>query len=438
VASLSSAVHDIVEKYRRYVITSCVKKLEPIVISEGRGATVRDLDGKEYLDCFSGISVVNAGHCNPKVVEAAKTQLDRLTHCCAYVYYTVPVAELAEKLAEIAPGDLRKTFFSNSGAEAIECALKIGRKFTKRHEIVSLMCSFHGRTLGTLGVTGQAGRRRYSMGPYLSDVAFAPAPYCYRCSLGREYPECDLQCAKMIGDVIDFSTSGDVAVFIAEPVLGEGGIIVPPKEYFGVVRKILDERGILFIVDEVQTGFGRTGAMFAIEHYGVAPDVMCLAKGIAGGLPLGACITRDDIGEAFEPGDHLSTFGGNPVSCAAAIANIQYMIDEKIPEQAASKGQHLSKRLNEIKEKHELIGDVRGKGLMFGVELVKSRKDKSPATEEAGKIRDLCRERGVLIGSGGVRGNVLRLQPPLVISQEQLDEVVDTLNECVRKVKMAT
>ena len=434
---MSGATHDIIDKYRRYVITSCVKKLEPIVVSEGRGATLKDLDGKEYIDCFSGISVVNAGHCNPKVVEAAKRQLDKLIHCCAYVYHTAPVAELAEKLAGIAPRNLRKTFFSNSGAEAIECALKIGRKFTKKHEIVSLMYSFHGRTLGTLSVTGQAGRRRYSMGPYLSDIAFAPAPYCYRCGLGQQYPECDLQCAKMISDVIDFSTSGDVAEFIAEPILGEGGIIVPPKEYFNVVKKILDERGVLFIVDEVQTGFGRTGAMFGIEHYGVAPDIMCLAKGIAGGLPLGACMTRDDIGDAFEPGDHLSTFGGNPVSCAAAIANIQYMIDEKIPEQAASKGEYLSKRLNELKDRHDLIGDVRGKGLMFGVELVRSQKDKSPATEETGRIRDLCREMEVLIGHGGVKGNVLRLQPPLIISREQLDKAVDTLQECLKKVEAA-
>jgi len=241
----------------------------------------------------------------------------------------------------------------------------------------------------------------------------------------------------MISDVIDFSTSGDVAEFIAEPILGEGGIIVPPKEYFNVVKKILDERGVLFIVDEVQTGFGRTGAMFGIEHYGVAPDIMCLAKGIAGGLPLGACMTRDDIGDAFEPGDHLSTFGGNPVSCAAAIANIQYMIDEKIPEQAASKGEYLSKRLNELKDRHDLIGDVRGKGLMFGVELVRSQKDKSPATEETGRIRDLCREMEVLIGHGGVKGNVLRLQPPLIISREQLDKAVDTLQECLKKVEAA-
>jgi len=426
---------DIISKYKKYIMTSCVKKLEPIVLVEGRGATVRDIEGKEYIDCWSGISVVNAGHCNPHVVEAATKQAKQLIHVCNYVYHTVPTAELAAKLAEIVPGKLQKTFFGNSGAEAVECAVKVGKKFTKKHEVIALMCSFHGRTLGTLSLTGQAGRKHYSMGPYLSGVAFAPPPYCYRCFLGQEYPDCGLQCAKMIEDTINYSTSNCVSAFLAEPILGEGGIIVPPDDYFREVKKILDKYGILFIDDEVQTGFARTGKMFGIEHFRVDPDIVTMAKGIADGFPLGACTTREDIGNAFEAGDHLSTFGGNPVSCAAALANIEYILKEKLPEKAADKGKYLMKRLNEMKEKHKIIGEVRGKGLIIGVELVKDQKTRTPAAEEAVKIRDQCREKGVLLGHGGVKGNVIRIQPPLVIDKQQMDKILQTLEESLKAVK---
>jgi len=420
---------DIINKYKKYIMTSCVKKLEPIVLIEGKGATVKDIEGKEYIDCWSGISVVNAGHCNPHVVEAATKQAKQLIHVCNYVYHTVQAAQLAAKLTEILPPKLQKTFFSNSGAEAIECAIKVARKFTNKHEIIALMCSFHGRTLGTLTLTGQASRKHYSMGPYMSGIAFAPAPYCYRCTLGQEYPDCALQCAKTIEDTINYSTSNCVAAFIAEPILGEGGIIVPPNDYFKEVKKILDKHGILFIDDEVQTGFARTGKMFGITHYGVNPDIVTMAKGIADGFPLGACTAREDIGNSFEAGDHLSTFGGNPVSCAAALANMEYMVKEKLPQQAADKGKYLIKRLNEMKEDYNIIGEVRGKGLIIGVELVRDQKTKTPAAEETVKIRDQCREKGVLIGHGGVKGNVIRIQPPLVINKQQMDKVLSTLDQ---------
>jgi len=426
---------DIMGKYKKYIMTSCVKKLEPVVIVEGIGATVKDTEGKEYIDCWSGISVVNAGHSNPKIVEAAVKQAKKLVHVCNYVYHTIPPAELAARLAKIVPGGLQKTFFSNSGAEAVECAAKIARKYTRKHELLGLMCSFHGRTLGTLSLTGQASRKHYSMGPYLSGVAFAPPPYCYRCFLGQEYPDCDLQCAKMIEDIINYSTSNCVAAFIAEPILGEGGIIVPPAGYFKEVKRILSKYEILFIDDEVQTGFARTGKMFGIEHFGVDPDIVTMAKGIADGFPLGACTAREDIGDSFEPGDHLSTFGGNPVSCVAAIANIEYIVKERLSQQAAAKGRYLMKRLNEMKEDHKIIGEVRGKGLIIGVELVKEQKKKTPAASEAAKTRDLCREKGVLIGHGGVKGNVLRIQPPLVIDKRQMNKVLETLEESLKKVK---
>jgi 4-aminobutyrate aminotransferase len=428
---------EIIEKVHRFMITSVVRKIEPVVISDASGAIIKDVEGKEYIDCFAGISVVNLGHCHPEVIEAAFSQAKKLVHACTYVYYIPVVAELAERLAQlapIAPPGPPKTFFGNSGAEANECALKLARKFTKKYEFIALMCSFHGRTLGTLSVTGQSGRKKYDMGPYLPGVSFAFPPYCYRCPFGRAYPGCDLLCARSIRDVIEYSTSKGVAAFIAEPVLGEGGIIPPPPEYFKIVKEILDEYGILLIIDEVQTGFGRTGKLFAIEHYSVKPDIMTMAKGIADGFPISACTTREDIGKAFEPGDHLSTFGGNPVSAAAALANINVMLREKIPEKAAEKGEYFMKRLNELKEKYKIIGDVRGKGLMIGIELVKDQVKKTPAVDETRKVRDLCRERGLLIGSGGVKGNVLRIQPPLVITMEQIDKALNILESAIKEV----
>ena len=425
---------EVQEKYEKYVVKSCVKRIEPVVLVEGKGATVKDIDGNEYLDCFSGISVVNAGHANPKVVAAIKDQTDKLFHVCSYVYYSVPMAELAERLAKMNPWGLQKTFFGNSGAEAIECGLKLGRKFKKKHEIIALMCSFHGRTLGTLSVTGQRIRKKYDMGPYLGGVFFAPAPYCYRCALGLEYPSCGTKCATFVEDLLEYATTGDVAEFIAEPILGEAGIVVPPPDYFTTVMKVLKKNDILLIVDEVQTGFGRTGKMFGIEHYNVKPDIVCMAKGIANGLPLGACLARPDIGDAFEPGDHLSTFGGNPISCAAANANIKYLLEEDLSGQAAKKGEILIKRLNELMSKSELIGEVRGKGLMIGVELVRDLKTKTPASDEAAQIRELCRKRKVLIGHGGIKSNVLRVQPPLVITEKEIDTLVDTIEASLKEV----
>jgi len=425
---------EIIKKAEKYLITSMVPKIEPVVVSEANGAVVKDVAGREYIDCFAGISVVNAGHCRQEIVDAAINQAKKLVHACSYVYYIPPTVKLAEKLAEITPPHLQKTFFGNSGAEAIECAIKLARKFTKKYELIGLMCSFHGRTIGTLSVTGQSGRRKYDMGPYLPGISFAYPPYCYRCPFEKEYPDCDVLCARTVRDVVEYCTSKGVAAFIAEPVMGEGGIIPPPPEYFKIIKEILDEYGILFIADEVQSGFGRTGKLFAIEHYGVEPDMMTLAKGIANGFPISACVARADIGDSFEPGDHLSTFGGNPVSAAAALANINVMLREKLPEKAAEKGEYVMKRLNEMKEEHEIIGDVRGKGLMIGVELVKDREKKIPAKEETRKIRDLAREKGLLIGSGGVKGCVLRIQPPLVIEKEQIDKALNILEESIKEV----
>ncbi len=433
---IASASLTTVEKYRRYVNTSAVKGIEPIVVDHAEGATVTAQDGATYIDCFAGIAVVNAGHRNPEVLDAVRAQLDKLIHCCSYVYYVEPVADLAELLAQATPGDLQKTFFANSGAEAIEGALRLARAATGKQEFIALYSSFHGRTNSTLAITGNAGRKKRG-GPYAAGVAFAPAPYRYRCRFCQGASACTLACADAVEDAIQYGTAGNVAAFIAEPLMGEGGIIVPPDGYFERVKEILDKYGILFIDDEVQSGFGRSGKLFAIEYSGVTPDIMAMAKGIADGFPLGAFIAPAQIADSFQPGEHLSTFGGNPVSCAAGIANLRFLLREDIPGQAATKGAWMLDRLQALADRFPIIGEVRGRGLMLGVELVTDRATKTPATSAANSVRDLCRERGVLIGVGGHAGNVLRIQPPLVIEQAQLEAALDALTHALGVVSAA-
>ncbi len=412
--------------YDKYLITSMVPGFAPVEVERASGTRYYDVDGREYLDCFSGIAVTNAGSGHPKVTAAAKQQIDKLVHCCTYVYYNPRAGELAKRMAEITPGRLQKTFFGNSGAEAIEGAMRLSKHYTGKSEFVALTQSFHGRTNATLSITGNSGRK-ISGGPYLSGIAFAPAPHFYRCPFkSKTEEECGERAASYLADVIKYQTAGDVAAFIAEPILGEGGIITPPANYFKLVKQILDAHKILFICDEVQTGFGRSGKLFAIEHYGVEPDIMTTAKGIADGFPLGAFTATPEIGDAFTVGSHLSTFGGNPVSCAAALANIDVMFDEKLPENAAARGAQLMAGLEKIRANNKLIGDVRGKGLMIGIELVKDA-DKTPAAAEAAEVRRRCREAGILVGVGGSLGNVVRLQPPLVISEEECARVLETI-----------
>jgi 4-aminobutyrate aminotransferase len=417
------------EQYARYLLPVAARGAEPIVVARGSGRTLTDVEGRTYLDCFSGISVVNAGHNHPRVLAAAREQMENLVHCCSYVYHVPVVGQLAEKLAAITPGDLTKSFFSNSGAEANEGAMRLAKQATGRREIVALTHGFHGRTIGTLSVTGNSARKRQN-GPYLPGVAFGPAPYCYRCPLGLTYPSCDVACAQALADVIQLQTAGEVAAFLVEPILGEGGIITPPAEYFEVAARIFHERGALLIVDEVQTGFGRTGKLFAIEHSaGVRPDVLTLAKGIASGFPLGALVAREPVSEAMQPGDHLSTFGGNPIACAAALANIAVIEEERLAENARARGEELLARFRRLQERCPLIGDVRGRGLMIGLELVRDRRTKEPAVAEAKAVRAELRQRGILVGVGGVLGNVVRIQPPLSITADECDRAAAALEE---------
>ncbi len=421
-----------IQKYRDYVMTGFVKSVAPLEPIKASGAVVTDISGRDYLDCYSGISVVNAGHVNPDVAAAAKAQIDKYIHCGSYLYHLAPVADLAEKLAHLMPAGLTKTFFGNGGAEAIEGALKLARLYTGKHENIALHYSFHGRSATALAVTGNAGRKKRS-GPYVTGVHFLPGPYVYRSAWRNDPEEGSRQWAKMLDDVIRYSTAGDVAAFIAEPVLGEGGILVPPPNYFHEIKQVLDRHGILFICDEVQSGIGRTGKMFAIEHYGVTPDILVTAKGIADGFPLSGFTARAEIADAFLPGDHLSTFGGNPVCCAAALANLNYIERENLCARATQTGNYAMDRLRELQAQYPLIGDVRGLGLMIGIELVKDEA-LTPATTEAEAIKAACYDAGVLVGVGGVYGNVIRLQPPLVITKQQIDHAIDSIAIAIQKV----
>ena len=420
-----------VEKYRRYVNTNFLKKVQPIVIERGEGSTVWDENGRAYVDLFSGISVNNAGHGRREIIAAATAQMERLVHCNSYIYHNRPAADCAEALASIMPSpDLRVTFFGSSGAEAIEGAMRLAKQFTGRTEFVALEMSFHGRTAGTLSVSGNWKRKKKG-GPYLPGVAFAAVPYPYRSPYGSDPETCARECARDVERAIDFGTSGDVAAFIAEPVMGEGGIIVPPPNYFKLVKEILDRRGILFICDEVQSGFGRTGKMLAMEHYGVTPDIVVTAKGIAAGFPLSAFTTREEIAKAFTVGDHLSTFGGNPVSCAAALANIELFRRDGLAQCAERKGNRLLGLLRRLAEKHQAIGEVRGLGLMIGIELVTDRAQKTPDAAMAERVQDRLLEAGFLVGVGGSYGNVLRVQPPLVIPDDDLDRGVQAIDKAL-------
>src|SRR5215211_2250587 len=423
-----------IDRYKQFVTTSFVASVEPVVVERADGAHIWDADGTKYIDCFAGIAVVNAGHRHPRVIAAVREQLDKVVHAATYIYHIPVVAEAAERVAEIAPGRLSKTFFGNSGAEGIETAMRLAKAFTGRHEFITLTHAFHGRTSGTLSVIGNMSKKTRG-GPYLPGVAFAPAPYVYRNPFGADDPEeVAARCAEFVEWAVLYQSSGDVAAFIAEPVMGEGGILIPPASYFRRVKEVLDRYDILYIADEVQSGFGRTGKLFAVEHFGVEPDIMVMAKGIADGFPLSATVARPEIADCLKPGEHLSTFGGNPISCAAAIANIDVMLDEDLPGQSARKGARTMGNLRELAADYPLIGEVRGEGLMIGVELVTDRKTKEPAKAQASAIRRYCREKGLLVGGGGQQANVVRFQPPLAISDNDLDRAVEILDNALKTV----
>ncbi len=409
---------------------------EPFVIIKGRGSILVDSEGKEYIDFWAGNSSTIYGHCHPKIVDALKKQADTFTHY-TYELYTVPMLELAEKLAKINPYGFKKSFILCTGSEAVETAIRLSRKFTRKSWIIGLYGAFHGRTYGSLSITSYA--RRYGKlhaDPFLPCTSHIPSYYCYRCFLGLEYPDCGIRCAHLLEDAIKYSTSGEIAAFIAEPAQGGGGNLFPPDEYFPEIRKILDDYDALLIADEIITGLGRTGKNFAMEHWNVTPDIITLAKTLGGGFPVSAITAKDEIANSFKPGDHLTTFAGNPVNCAAASASLDVLIEEKLAERSHTLGKYFIDRLKDLAQEHPTMGDIQGKGLQIGVELVKDKNTKEPASEEAMKLRYKAAKRGLILPSGkGLLGNRIRINPPLVILKEQIDKGLDIVDECLKEIE---
>ena len=413
----------ILEKKKEYIMP-CLGHFyqEPMQLVRGDMQYLYDSTGKQYLDCFAGVSVINCGHCNPAITDRICEQVKTLQHVCN-IYLTDPFVRLAQRLAEVTPGDLKKTFFCSTGTEANEGAALLATVATDNSEFISLRNGLHGRTKLTMSMTGIS-MWRTDPNP-VGGINFAPNAYCYRCPLGKRYPECDYACANAIEDIIKTNTSGRVAAMIAEPIQGNAGIVTPPPGYFKRVKEILDRYGILLIIDEVQTGFCRTGKMFAIENYGVAPDIMTMAKALGNGTPISAFIATEKVANTYtKPG--ASTLGGNPVSSTAALATLDYLIDNKLADNALARGAQLKAGLAELQKKYPIIGDIRGMGLMVGAELVHA--DKSPASTETDIILEEMKNRGYIVGKNGVARNVLAFQPPLVITEQNINDLLDTLD----------
>ncbi len=406
---------------------------QPLVADHASMQYVWDVEGRKYLDFFGGILTISAGHANPKITGPIKAQVDRLQHLST-LYPNEAIVALAEKVAQFTPGALQSSFFTSSGTEANEAAILLARMATGSYDIVALRHAYSGGSALTKSVTAQAPWRKSAI--ISVGVAHAINPYCYRCPLGLKYPDCEVACANDVENLIQTGTSGQIAAFIAEPIQGVGGFITPPPEYFKIVFQAVKKYGGLFISDEVQTGFGRTGTKwFGIEHWEVTPDIMTCAKGMANGTPIGATITTKELAASFQ-GLTISTFGGNPVTCVAAKATIDFIEEEKLLENSHTVGNYFRGKLEELQQKYPLIGDVRGKGLMLGLELVKDRQTKDPAPEATAQLLERTRQHGLLIGKGGLYGNVIRLSPMLNIGKTDVDDAVRIMDQSLGEVQI--
>ncbi len=408
---------------------------DPLLLVEGRMQYLWDEKGKQYLDGFAGIVTVSVGHCHPDIVKKVQEQVGKLQHVTT-IYLHPTIGQFGKKLAEHFPegSNLSVTYFTNSGSEANEIAILSSREFTGNSEVISLRNCYHGGTQATMALTAHS-TWKFKTNPTIS-VKNALAPYCYRCPYGLEYPSCGLKCAHDVENVIKYETSGQVAAFIAEPIQGVGGAVTPPPEYFRIVYDIVRKAGGLCIADEVQTGFGRTGEHFwGFENFGVTPDMVTMAKGIGNGAPLGACTTRMEIAKMMKNRIHFNTYGGNPISMVQGLATLEVIDKENIQQNAKKVGTHLKNRFKELQERHKLIGEVRGMGLMLGVELVRDRKTKEPANTEAADVMELCKVRGLLIGKGGLFGNTLRIKPPMCITIDDSDFMADCLDEVLGEIE---
>ncbi len=420
-----------VKKDNRYVSRSYTRSY-PLVVEKAYGMTVEDVDGNRYLDFTAGIATCSTGHCHPRIVAAITRQANKLIHMSGTDFYYASQIKLAEKLSRIIPGKKNKrVFFGNSGAEAIEASFKLARFHTKRTLVIAFYGAFHGRTMGALSLTASKTVQRKGFRPLVPGVSHVPYAYCYRCPHHLAYPDCNIQCVEWIEDVLFRTTipPEEVAAIIVEPIQGEGGYVIPPKEFHRNLYRLAKKYGILFVADEVQSGMGRTGKLLAIEHYDVIPDITAMAKGIASGMPLGITIAPSEIMD-WGPGSHASTFGGNPVSCETALETIK-LLEEGLIENARMVGNFMLKRLMEMKKKYEIIGDVRGKGLMIGVELVKDRKTKERAEKERRGIINKCFQKGLLLLGCGP--NSIRFMPPLIIAKNEADTALSIFEEVVSK-----
>jgi 4-aminobutyrate aminotransferase len=416
------------------VLSRSVVRWYPLVAESGSGCIVRDVDGNEFVDFNSGLVVLAVGHSHPRVVKAIREQAEKLIHYSWTDFYYKPIIDLGEQLTKITPGSfLKKVFFSNSGAEAIEAAMKMSRWHTRKPLFLAYTGSFHGRTFGTMSLTGSKPVQRRHFFPLVSEVTHVPYPYCYRCPFGLKYPECDIWCVDFIEKevLMKYHPPEDTAAMFVEPIQGEGGYVVPPEDYFPRLKKILDKYDILLVDDEIQSGMGRTGKWFAIEHSGVTPDIIATAKALASGMPIGATIAKQEIMD-WEGGSHANTFGGNPVACSAALTVIDIIKEDKLMENATRQGAYLMKRLKELQQKYPIIGDVRGRGLMIGVELVKDPETKEPAAQESVDVMTKCFKRGLAIITAGKC--TMRFAPPLIITRETLDAGLEVFEGAIKEV----
>ena len=417
------------------VISPSFGRAYPLVVESAEGNIVKDVDGNEFIDMNAGLAVCSVGHGHPKLKKAIKDQVDKFIHYSYTDFFYADYVDLGEELSKVLPmqGN-KKIFYGNSGAEAIEAAMKVARWHTGRQGYLAYIGSFHGRTMGAVSLTASKPYQRRKFSPLIPGVEHIFYPYCYRCPFHLECPSCGYACVDYVDDYLfhKYVAPEEVSMLIAEPIQGEGGYVVPPDGYFKKLKKLLDQHGILFAVDEVQSGVGRTGKWFAIEHFGVEPDILCTAKGIAAGMPLGVMASKAEI-QNWTPGSHASTFGGNPVSCAAALAVLDIIKTDKLLENATVQGGYIKERLTEMMEKHPMIGDVRGKGLMVGVEIVKDKDSKETAPKATEAIMMECFRNGLAIVNCGV--NVIRWMPPLTITRDLIEPSLEIFEKALSKIE---
>jgi 4-aminobutyrate aminotransferase len=434
---------DLIKK-TRHLLTPALVFHTDIIVKKANGLIIEAADGKRYMDFSSGLATTNIGHCPPRVVGAVKRQLDEIIHSGCIFRYSSEI-ELADKLKQITPGKLNMFFFSNSGAEAVEGAIKLARFVTKRQGIIAYTGAFHGRTMGAVSLTTSAAKYRKNYHPLLPSVFRAPYPYCYRCFLGQQPDTCNMDCFGYLKKMLRHEINPDeVAAIIIEPVLGEGGYAVPPADYLKELRKLCSEHGILLIADEVQTGFGRTGTWFACEHFGIVPDIMTIAKGIASGFPLSAVVSTKEIMSKWPPGAHGTTFGGNPVSCAAGVATIETIVKDRLLDNAAKVGKYALSSLKEMQKRYPMMGDVRGLGLMIGIEFIKhvpsgskTGQDRSPDREFLKKVLKRCYKKGLILIECGIDKNIIRFIPPLMTTMGEMKTALEIFEKAVHGVLKA-